>query len=170
MHPTPCAFRRSVPDRRDLRARTCNLRDQIGAPIPLLRTLSWSFYDLYNGIRQSRNAAGNERPTFCPGLPPPRMAIRKDPLSFPPVSSPDIDGAHPVEDAPGILRRLIDLSVLRAAFTYPPPSLPLAHTMVPSSPGAGGYPICRRSGDPSNQGTWFTDCDPSSLILLLSPG
>ena len=95
----------------------------------------------------------------------------KTPFHFYPVSSPDTDGTPPVENAPGMSPRLIDLSVRRAAFTYPPtPPLPLAHTMVPSSQSAGGYPTRRRSGGPSNQGTRFTDCDPSSLILPLSPG
>jgi hypothetical protein len=41
-------------------------------------------YDPDNDIRESRNAAGNERPTSCPAMLSPRKAIRKDPLSFPP--------------------------------------------------------------------------------------
>lgn len=119
-------------------------------------------YDFYNGIRQSRNAAGNERPTICPAAVPPRKAIRRDPFHFYPVSS---SGSPLADNAPGMPRQLIDLSVGRAAFTYPPPSLPLvAHTMVHSS-SPDGYPICHRNGDPLES----ADCDPSSLILFLSP-
>ena len=122
-------------------------------------------YDLYNDIRQSRNAAGNERPTSCPATLPPGRLSGVSPFHFHPGCSPAIDGSPSPEDGPWMSGRFIDLSVRRAAFTYPSPPLPPAHT--PRSFFLSDISSKRRSPrirDP------LTDCDPSSLILLLSSG
>jgi hypothetical protein len=65
----------SVPDRRDFRARTCNLRDRIGDN----DTAPFSPYDLSMISGNQGTVAGDEKPTSPSGT-----LSGKSPLSFPP--------------------------------------------------------------------------------------
>lgn len=155
LHPTSRASDLSAPDRRDLRTRTSNLRDQIWVSIPLPPCLL-GHYDLDNDIRRSRNAAGNEKTHRLPGsaFPPGRLSGKPSPFHFHPDSS----------QWRMLLGRLVGLLIYQfgaAAFTYPlSPSFPLAHAKVPSS--ADDYPVSFRNGGPLNQGT-----RPQIAILAL---
>ena len=117
LHPTSRASDLSAPDRRDLRTRTSNLRDQIWVSIPLPPCLL-GHYDLDNDIRRSRNAAGNEKTHRLPGsaFPPGRLSGKPSPFHFHPDSSQ-------VENAPWTSCRFIDLSVRSGGLYLPSLSL-----------------------------------------------